>query len=203
MGDVYNQLASDGDEEFPSYFAKLTYARGSYAITWSSHHSKYASQHEGAQTETVVHTIAGPTVDVPWFNPVEQSNETRLERCTGWERLYVGLGYLETDDSVGYPLGYSGLHGPGFGIERYADAAKRWDVFSDLYYYPAAQGAYGPRMLTFQVTTFDGGFRLRIGTRTGMTFGLYQEIREIEPAIPTRAAQTVRVAPFAGFSEKL
>jgi hypothetical protein len=203
FGDVYNQLASDGDEEFPSYYAKLTYAKGDYAITWQSHHSKYASQHAGADIDTVVHTIAGPTISVPWFNPTEETNELRLERCTGWQRIYAGLGYLATADNVSYPIGYSGLRGVGIGIERYADEDRRWDLFTALYYYPSAMGAYGSRTLTFSDVTFDGGWRLRAGNDTGVNFGLYQEIRELEPGPGTRVAQLVRVAPYVGFQEKL
>jgi hypothetical protein len=203
FGDVYNQLASDGNEEYPSYYAKLTYARGAYAITWQSHHSEYETQHEGSDTDTVIHTIAGPTISVPWFNATEDTSELRLERCTGWKRIYAGLGYLVTQDNVSFPLGYDGVHGPGVGIERFADENRRWDLFTALYYYPSAKGTYGSRMLTFSDVTFDGGLRLKAGRDTGVKFGLYQEIRELEPGPGTRVAQTIRVAPYIGIQEKL
>jgi len=201
MGDVYNQLASDGDESFPSYVAKLTYGTGDFAFTWQSHHSKYESQHSGPNVDTVVHTIAGPTVDVPWFNPTDETDELRAERCVGFLRMYAGVGYLTTASNYDYPLGYQHIRGPGVGVERYADNTRRWDLFTALYYYPYARGGYGSRTLAFSTVTFDGGFRWRVASSGGVLFGLYQEIRELHPG--TRVAQTVRVAPYLGYQFKL
>ncbi len=201
MGDVYNQLASDGDEAFPSYFAKVTYGKGKYALTWQSHHSKYQSQHAGPDVYTEVHTIAGPTLYVPWFNPTDESDELRAERCMGFFRMYAGIGYFATAANYGYPLGYSSIRGPGVGIERYTNPAQHWDFFTALYYYPYAQGWYGPQKLSFSAVTFDGGLRWRVAPSGGVIFGLYQEIRELHPG--TRVLQTIRVAPYVGYQAKL
>lgn len=201
FGDVYNQVASDGDESFPSYYAKLTYGDGQYAVTWQRHHSKYESQHTGASVDTVVHTIGGPTIAVPWFNPTEQVDELRAERCLGWQRLYAGVGYLTFTSNYGYPIGYGPLHGAGIGVERFPGGPRRWEFFTALYYYPDATGSYGGQRLSFSDVTFDGGWRWRVADRTGVAIGLYQEIRELHPG--TRTAQTVRVAPYIGIDERL
>jgi hypothetical protein len=201
MGDVYNQLASDGDESFPSYVVKATYGTGDYAFTWQSHHSKYESQHAGQNVDTVVHTIAGPTVDVPWFNPTDETDELRVERCVRFLGMYVGVGYLTTAANYDYPLGYRNIRGSGVGVERYADDTRRWDLFTALYYYPYARGGYGLRTVAFSAVTFDGGFRWRATSSGGVLFGLYQEIRELHPG--TRVAQTIRVAPYVGYQFKL
>jgi hypothetical protein len=202
FGDVYNQVASDGDEEFPSFFAKAVYGTGDYAFTWQRHYSKYETQHAGAQVDTVVQTISGATIAIPWYNADEQTDEYRAERCLGWLRIYGGISYVQTKENISYPIGYSGLRGPGLGFERYADEDSRWDFFGALYGYPAAAGTYGPRKLSFWIVTFDGGARWKVAGNTGAIFGLYQELRELHPG-GTRVEQTVRVAPYVGLQQKL
>lgn len=145
-----------------------------------------------------MHTIAGPTVAVPWFVAVDQTSEARVERCIHVLRFYAGIAYLQVNTNYGHPIGYGPLHGFGAGIERYADPNKRFDVFAALYFYPAATGAYGSGTLSFEDTTFDGGFRWRPTTsKIALMAGLYQEIRAI-PGL--RAAQTIRAAPYLGIS---
>jgi hypothetical protein len=202
FGDVYNQVASDGDEAFPSYFAKAAYGTGDYAITWQRHYSKYQTQHAGAQVDTIVHAIDGDTYAIPWFDAVEQTDEYRVERCLGWLRLYAGVGYVQTRENISYPIGYSGLRGAGFGLERYADEKSRWDFFGALYGYPAAGATYGARKLSLWVVTFDGGVRWKVAKDTGTVFGLYQELRELHPG-GTRVEQTVRVAPYVGIQQRI
>ena len=197
VGDVYNQLASDGDELAASYFAKATLVRGAYAYTIQTHHSAYDTQHEGANTNTGVHTIAGPTVAVPWFVATDETVEARAERCIGFLGVYAGFGVARTSTNYDYPLGYKHLFGFGIGLERYADPRKPFDAFGALYYYPAATGQYGGTQLAYTIVTFDGGVRARIGSRTGAFLGLYQEMRSLHPG--SRAGQTVRVAPYFGF----
>jgi hypothetical protein len=197
VGDVYNQLASDGDELPNSYFAKLTILGSAYAYTVQTHRSAYDTQHAGANTLTGVHTIAGPTISIPWFIATDETSEARAARCLGVLGLYAGVGIVQTSSNYGYPLGYAHLQGVGIGLERFADAGRRFDLFGALYYYPAASGAYGGTRLSFTVVTFDGGFRLRLGSsNTGVIVGLYQEMRSLHPG--TRTGQMIRVAPYIG-----
>ncbi|MGR4065152.1 MAG: hypothetical protein ACLQPV_06860 [Vulcanimicrobiaceae bacterium] len=198
IGDVYNQVSSDGDELWPSYFAKGTYRNGQYAYTVQTHRSEYDTQHAGAATQTVVHTIAGPTVSVPWFVALDQTSELRVEGCIHVMQFYAGLGFLQTNTNYGYPIGYGPLRGAGFGIERYADPSRRFDVFTALFFYPNASSAYGPTVLAFQDTTFDGGVRWRpVRSHFALVAGLYQELRAV-PGI--RVAQTIRASPYVGIS---
>jgi len=197
LGDVYNQVASDGNEEFPSFFARGTLIRKGYALTIQTHRSEYQTEHTGDQTDTVIHTLAGPDVAVPWFLAIEETDEARIARCIGFFDLYAGIGFLQTSSNLDYPIGYRRIRGGGVGIERSVNPERRLDVFTALYYYPAAQGAYGARTLTFTAVTFDGGVSWRLGSSSSaLVFGLYQEMRSLHPG--SRAAQTVRSAPYIG-----
>ncbi len=197
VGDVYNQLASDGDALAASYFAKVTVLNAGYAYTVQTHRSEYDTQHTGADTQTIVHTIAGPTISVPWFAATDQTSEARAERCTGLLGIYAGLGFLQTNSNYGYPLGYGSLRGAGVGLERIPDASARFTVFGALYYYPVATGTYGPRTVTYGVTTFDGGIRWRpSAARWSVIAGLYQEQRTLHPGL--RSGYMILVAPYFG-----
>ena len=200
-GDYYNQLASDGDELPASYLAKATVLHDRFAFTLQSHHSAYDTQHKGANIYTIVHTIAGPDVRVPWFAAQDETVELRAARCIGFAGLYAGIGLVHTSANYDYPLGYKHLWGPGIGLERFADPSKPFDLFAALYYYPAATGQYGNSQLVFTIVTFDGGARWQIGRRIGAFAGLYQEIRTFHPG--TRRGETVRVAPYFGFDVSL
>ncbi|MDQ2869039.1 MAG: hypothetical protein M3R59_11635 [Verrucomicrobiota bacterium] len=197
IGDVYNQLASDGDELPTSYFAKATILQSTYAYTLQTHRSAYDTQHEGPNTLTGVHTIAGPTISIPWFVATDETSEARVARCVGILGIYAGVGFVRTSSNYDYPAGYAHLQGMGIGLERFADATHRFDLFGALYYYPAASGAYGGTRLHFTIVTFDGGLRLRLGSSSiGLIAGLYQEMRSLHSG--ARASQTIRVAPYIG-----
>lgn len=194
---IYNQIATDGEDDLGSYFAKITAQSGAFAISLQTHFSEYDSQHSGGDTVTVVHTIAGPIASVPWFVASDRASEARVAACTHVLRIYAGVGYLQTESSYGYPYGYGPLRGPGAGLERFADERLRWDAFGSLYYYPAAAGPYGPGSVSYAVVTFDGGLRWRIGrSQLGLIIGLYEEMRTLRPG--ERAGFMIRDGPYIG-----
>ena len=199
IGDVYNQLASDGDERLASYFVKADAINPAYAYTVQVHESAYDTQHGGPFTYTGVHTISGQTIFVSSFVATEQTAEARAARCIIPSLgIYAGIGLVRTAANVHYPLGYSHLLGAGIGLERFPIPGRRFDVFGALYWYPAAFGDYGGTNLFYTIATFDGGLRWRLGSSdAGFIVGLYQEMRSLHPG--ARVGQTVRVAPYIGF----
>ncbi len=198
IGDVYNALASDGDELPGAYFAKVTVKRGVYAYTIQTHHSEYNTTHEGAEVYTVVRTIDGRTVSLPWFAAQDETAEFRIERCLGFLGLYGGIGVARTSANYAYPLGYKHSLGLGAGVERFPGQGRDLDFFTALYYYPAATAAYGNEKLSLTIVTFDGGLRMRTSPQISTFVGLYQEIRFVHPW--RRAGQTIRAAPYIGFA---
>ena len=198
IGDVYNQLASDGDELPASYFVKADAVYPSYAYTAQVHESAYDTQHGGPFTYTVVHTISGQTISVSSFVATELTAEARAARCIIPSLgIYAGIGLVQTAANVHYPLGYSHLFGAGIGLERFPIPDRRFDIFGALYWYPAAFGSYGGSNLFYTIATFDGGLRWRLGSsNAGFIAGLYQEMRSLHPG--ARVGQTVRVAPYVG-----
>jgi len=197
IADNYNQIASDGEDSLGSYFAKATFQMGDFAFSIQSHFSQYDSQHSSMATLTVVHTIAGPTVSVPWFVATDRTSEAHVARCTRVLGIYAGLGYLQAQSNYVYPYGYGPLRGLGAGLERFADTRRRFDEFASLYYYPAAVGAYGSGSVTFDIVSFDGGFRWQLGkSGAGLIVGLYQEMRTLRPG--NRAGFMIRDGPYIG-----
>ncbi len=194
---IYNQIASDGEDDLGSYFAKVTAQSGAFAISLQTHFSQYDSQHSGSDIFTVVHTIAGPVVSVPWFVASDRASEAHVAACTHVLRIYAGIGYLQTASNYGYPYGYGPLRGPGAGLERFADERLRLDAFGSLFYYPAAAGKYGPGSVSYAVVTFDGGLRWRVGrSQLGLIIGLYEEMRTLRPG--ERAGFMIRDGPYIG-----
>ncbi len=195
---IYNQIATDGEDSLGSYFAKATARTGTFAFSVQTHFSQYDSQHSGAGTLTVVHTIAGPTLSVPWFVATDQSSEAHVATCTHLLSIYAGVGYVQTQSNYGYPYGYGPLRGLGVGLERFANPQRRIDAFGALYYYPAAVGAYGSGRVTYAIVSFDGGFRWRLGrSGVGLIAGLYEEMRTLRPG--KRAGFMIRDGPYVGF----
>ncbi len=198
IGDTYNQIATDGDDAPGSYFAQANVRTGAFAFSVQSQYSQYDSQHAGAGTLTVVHTIAGPTVSVPWFVATDRTSEAHVAACTRRLGVYAGVGYLQTQSNYAYPYGYGPLRGLGAGLERFADPHRRLDGFGSLYYYPAAAGTYGSRRVTYAIVSFDGGFRWRLGrSGVGLIAGLYEEMRTLRPG--SRAGFMIRDGPYLGF----
>ncbi len=194
---VYNQIATDGEDDLGSYVSKISAQNGRFAISLQTWVSQYDSQHSGSDTLTVVHTIPGPTVDVPWFVASDRTTQARVGTCTGLLRLYAGVGYVQTSSNYGYPYGYGALRGLGAGLERFADPQQRFDAFGALYYYPAAAGAYGNGSVSYAILSFDGGLRWRLGSsRAGLIVGLYEEMRTLRPG--ERAGFMIRDGPYVG-----
>jgi hypothetical protein len=194
---VYNQIATDGEDSLGSYVAKASVQQGTFAVSVQTHFSQYDSQHSGSDTMTVVHTISGPTLAVPWFVATDRTSEAHVTACTGVLRVYAGAGYVQTTSSYGYPYGYGPLRGLGAGLERFADVQRRFDVFGSLFYYPTAAGAYGNGSVSYAILSFDGGFRWRLGaSRAGFIVGLYEEMRTLRPG--ERAGFMIRDGPYVG-----
>lgn len=197
LGDTYNQIASDGDDTAASYFAKGDAEIGSVEISLQTHYSQYYSQHAGTGSLTLVHTIAGPTISVPWFVATDRSSEFHVGACTRLLRTYAGVGYFLANSNYSYPIGYGTLHGLGAGIERFANPEQRFDIFGSAFYYPAASGQYGPLSVTYGIISFDGEVRWRLGSSAfGLIFGLYEEMRTLHPS--ARAGLMIRDGPYVG-----
>lgn len=199
---IYNQIATDGEDSFSSYFARGEVQSGEFAGAIQTHDSEYDSQHAGAQTFTVVHTISGATVSVPWFVANDRTSEAHAAVCTRFARLYAGAAYVLASSSYSYPIGHGSLHGFGAGLERFADANRRFDVFGSLYYYPAVSGSYGPGSVSYALVSFDGALRWRLGSSgVGLIAGLYEEMRTLRPG--ARAGFMIRDGPYIGIGLNL
>lgn len=196
-GDIYNQLTLDGNELPASYFVKAEAIQPSYAYSVQVHESAYDTQHEGSFTHTVVHTIGGQTISVPWFVATERTAEARVAHCIGLAHLYAGIGFMQAFANYGYPLGYSDLRGVGIGLERFPIPSRRFDIFGSLYWYPVAVSAYGGTHLFYTNVTFDAGIRWLLGSsKVAFIAGLYQEKRF--PHSGTRAGFLENTAPYIG-----
>jgi hypothetical protein len=193
---VYNQVATDADDRSGSYLAEIDAHSGAFSVTLQTNYSTYDSQHAGSNTMTTVHTIAGPTVSVPWFVAGDRASEVHAAACTRVLRIYAGIGYVQTQSSYGYPLGYGPLRGAGVGLDRFADPTRSLDAFGSLYYYPAAAGPYGPASVSYAVVSFNGGVRWRIRGSVGLVFGLNEEMRTLRPG--SRAGFMIRDGPYFG-----
>ena len=194
---VYNQIATDADVLPASYDATLDARNGEFSVALQTDYSRYDSQHAGASTATVVHTIAGPTVSVPWFVASDRTSTVHVGACTHLLRLYAGIGYVQTQSSYGYPYGYGPLRGAGAGLERFAEPARRFDAFGSLYYYPAAAGAYGSGSVSYALLSFHGGLRWRLGgSGLGLIVGLDEEMRTLRPGM--RSGFMISDGPFVG-----
>jgi hypothetical protein len=83
-------------------------------------------------------TIDGGYAMTPVFLASQTSIDERLEYRIAAPQLYVGVGYLETDNNYGYPQ----LNGAGVGIEKLPELRSGLSLSGSVFYYPNASGNY-------------------------------------------------------------
>jgi hypothetical protein len=113
------------------YAVKVDYRADTYVTSdnltdlFGNHYTRFA-------------TIGGGTAFTPVFMARQSSLDARLEYKIANPRIYVGAGYLHTNNNYGYPQ----LNGAGFGVEKLLDLRPGIDVFGSAFYYPSASGNY-------------------------------------------------------------
>lgn len=207
LGDVYNQFASDGEEDYPSYSASIEYQSGDTRVVVDVHHSTYATENAGPGTLTSFPTLDGGQSAVPFFEALETTAELQVERCL-YRGVSLGIAYVSTGTNYGYP------HLRGLGIGVALRGSSKWAIqpYASLYDYPAAQGTYifsaapndGRKSipLTFSIITFDAGVAWHIhASPVSVVAGLYQELRYQHPY--ARPTLLIHASPYAGLELRL
>ncbi|MDP9110822.1 MAG: copper amine oxidase N-terminal domain-containing protein, partial [Candidatus Eremiobacteraeota bacterium] len=83
-------------------------------------------------------TIDGGYASTPVFLGKQSTLDGRLEYKLADPNIYVGLGYLQTSTSYGYPH----LRSIGVGLEKLPDLNRRLTAFGSVFFYPNASGDY-------------------------------------------------------------
>ena len=87
---------------------------------------------------TIFNTVDGLVDAAPVFLGKQTTLDGRLEYEIFQPHVYVGLGYLTTSTSYGYPH----LNGVGFGAEKLPDFTSSLSYYGSMYYYPSTTGNY-------------------------------------------------------------
>jgi hypothetical protein len=137
---VYNNYASGLTGSGTSYVASGAYRLGGWAVKFDERFDRF---------KTVVN-VPGPPgpgtgflapdgtyLVVPPFLGRITDSDVRLERGVFTKSLYLGLSYVGTSTSYGYPT----LRGLGAGIEQYSDF-KTFGFFGSFFYYPTVSGTF-------------------------------------------------------------
>ncbi len=207
FGDVYNQFANDGEEDYPSYSASLEYQNAGTRVAINVRHSAYTTENAGPGTLTSFPTLDGGQSAVSFFEALETTTEVHVERCIS-RGISLGIAYVSTGTNYGYPH----LRGLGIGFALRASSKRTIGPYASLYDYPAAQGTYAfsqsskinkePIPLTFSVITFDAGLAWHIQTMPiSIVAGLYQELRYQHPY--ARPTLLIRASPYVGLELRL
>jgi hypothetical protein len=136
VGKVYNNYASGLTGTGSSYVASGAYRFGGYALKLDQRVDYFhtiANQPGG----TGFTTPDGGYEVVPPFLGKIISTDFRVEHSVFTKSLYVGLSYIDTSTSYGYP----DLQGVGIGAEKYS-SFKPFDLFGYIYYYPSVSGTF-------------------------------------------------------------
>jgi hypothetical protein len=76
--------------------------------------------------------------DVPAFRARDTDVDGRIAVKVANPRIYIGVGYLHTEDNYGYPK----LNGAGFGIEKLPDLDQVFSIYGSAWYYPDVKGNF-------------------------------------------------------------
>lgn len=87
---------------------------------------------------TIFNTVDGLTAMTPVFLGKQTNLDGRLEYKIADPRIYIGVGYLTTSTSYGYPH----LNGVGAGVEKLPDFTSWISPYGSVFYYPSQTGNY-------------------------------------------------------------
>jgi hypothetical protein len=137
-----NEFVADG--YCASYLLDAAYAPqdSALAVKVDFRHDEYVTSSNAVDSlgnhYTQFATIDGGTAFTPVFMARQDSIDARLEFRVASPRIYVGVGYLHTTTSYGYPS----LDGIGAGIEKLPDLRPGIGFYGSAFYYPNAAGNY-------------------------------------------------------------
>ena len=140
---VYNEFSA-GQRCCRSYVASGAWAplNSSFALKVDYRQDTYVTSDNltdplGNQY-TSFRTIDGGTALTPVFQAKQSDLDGRLEFKVAAPRLYVGVGYLQTQNNYGYPH----LNAVGGGVEMLPGLQTGIGFFGSAFYYPTASGNY-------------------------------------------------------------
>jgi hypothetical protein len=140
---VYNEFAA-GQKCCSSYLLAGAFAPkdSALAIKVDYRQDQYVTSSNLTDTlgnhYTSFATIDGRTALMPVFKAQQSNWDARLEYRIAAPRIYVGVGYVQTSNSYGYPH----LNALGGGLEKLPDLQSGLSWFGSAFYYPTASGNY-------------------------------------------------------------
>jgi len=141
-GTNYDEFISDA--RCRTYLIDAAYAlrNSPLAIKIDDRLDTYVSAHSvttaNGNQYTQFATIDGGVAFTPVFEARQSTLDVRLEYQIASPRIYVGAGYLQSENNYGYPR----LEGAGAGIEKLPSLRSGIDVYGSAYYYPSVTGTY-------------------------------------------------------------
>ena len=87
---------------------------------------------------TVFRTIDGGVASTPVFKAQQDTFDVRLEYRVADPHVYLGVGYLRSNNTYGYPR----LSAVGIGAEKLPDFTSPLSWYGSTFYYPSASGSY-------------------------------------------------------------
>jgi len=142
-------------------------------------------------------TIGGGTALTNVFQARQSSLDGRIEYRIAAPRIYVGVGYLHTENNYGYPQ----LNGVGFGVEKLPELHAGLSIFGSAFYYPSASGTYGVYRQSYAITKYDAGLALAIHRSPVYLYGGYNGDRYTAKA--NAPIGQIHDGPYAGLGVKL
>lgn len=205
---IYNDYANGLTGSGTSYVVSGAYRFGGWAL-------KFDERSDQFKTLVNVPGPPGPGTGflapdgtyevVPPFLGRLKDSDVRLERGAFTKNLYLGLSYVNTSTSYGYPT----LRGLGAGIEQYS-AFKPFALFGSMFYYPNVSGTFfqtDPKSPNFgksypvslgQLTyAFEGSLPLSHDFYTYFGYGGYRMLKNT-----TTTVQNIE-GPFLGLGTRL
>jgi len=140
---TYNEFSA-GRRCCTSYVAGAAYApeNSAFAVKVDYREDTYVTSDDFTDPlgnhYTSFATIDGGTALVPVFKAKQSTLDARLEFRIASPRIFVGVGYLQAENSYGYPH----LSGVGAGIEKLPDLQPGIGLFGSAFYYPTATGNF-------------------------------------------------------------
>ncbi len=140
LGKVYNNYANGITGNGTSYVASGAYRLGSWAVKLDDRSDQYTTQINvpGPPGPGTGFLAPDGTYEVvPPFTGRVTSIDTRLEHQAFTKNVYLGLSYIDTSTTYGYPS----LRGVGGGIEQYSNFTP-FGLYGFLFYYPNVSGTF-------------------------------------------------------------
>lgn len=188
---IYNEFSNaaldklHGEHELlQSYVAGLAYVfkPSPWAIKFDYRQDDYftTTQDVNGVPMTVFNTIDGGTSIISERGFIEGGLDGRLEYRVIDPSIFVGLSYIQTFTSYGYPH----LTGVGAGVEALPRLATPFSWYAGAFYYPSASGNYTVDQPTssnfgktykqeFSILKYDAGLSWLVGKSNIYLFGGY------------------------------